>query len=478
MRYISTRGQSAPRQFLDILLGGLMPDGGLAMPERYPQLSGEQIERWRSLDYRELAYAVLSVFIDDMPGPELAALIDRTYTPEVFRHARPGDDPSAITPLHALEPDLHLLCLSNGPTLAFKDMAMQLLGNLFEHVLAARGACLNILGATSGDTGSSAEWALAGKRGIRVFMLSPLGKMSRFQAAQMYSLADANIHNLAVRGVFDQCQDIVKTISADPDFKARHHIGAVNSINWARVAAQVVYYFKAYFAATRGAGEEVSFSVPSGNFGNVCAGHIARMMGLPIRRLIVATNENDVLSEFFSSGVYRPRTALETRQTSSPSMDISKASNFERFVFDLVGRDPVRVRTLWAEVDSGSGFDLGASGEFRNVGDFGFVAGTSRHADRLRMMREIWERHQGLIATHTADGLVVGLAYREPGVPLICLETAQAIKFEDTVREALGFVPTRPTEFSGLEDSPQRYQVIDADIGAVKAFIAQHDSSW
>ena len=305
MRYISTRGQSAPRQFLDILLGGLMPDGGLAMPERYPQLSGEQIERWRSLDYRELAYAVLSLFIDDMPGPELAALIDRTYTPEVFRHARPGDDPSAITPLHALEPDLHLLCLSNGPTLAFKDMAMQLLGNLFEHVLAARGACLNILGATSGDTGSSAEWALAGKRGIRVFMLSPLGKMSRFQAAQMYSLADANIHNLAVRGVFDQCQDIVKTISADPDFKARHHIGAVNSINWARVAAQVVYYFKAYFAATRGAGEEVSFSVPSGNFGNVCAGHIARMMGLPIRRLIVATNENDVLSEFFSSGVYR-----------------------------------------------------------------------------------------------------------------------------------------------------------------------------
>ena len=249
--------------------------------------------------------------------------------------------------MRTLEPGLHLLQLSNGPTLAFKDVAMQLLGGLFEYVLAARGETLNILGATSGDTGSAAEYAMRGRQGMRVFMLSPLGKMSAFQTAQMYSLADPNIHNLAVRGVFDDCQDVVKAVSADLDFKARHRIGSVNSINWARLVAQVVYYFKGYFAVTRGEDEEVSFAVPSGNFGNIFAGHVARSMGLPIRKLILATNENNVLDEFFRTGVYRVRGAQEVFQTSSPSMDISKASNFERYVYDLVGRDPARVRELW-----------------------------------------------------------------------------------------------------------------------------------
>jgi threonine synthase len=303
-------------------------------------------------------------------------------------------------------------------------------------------------------------------------MLSPEHGMTRFQQAQMYALQDANIHNLVIRGVFDQCQDIVKAVSNDLDFKTRHHIGAVNSINWARVAAQSVYYFKAYFAATHSNDQDVSFSVPSGNFGNVCAGHIARQMGLPIRKLIVATNENDVLDEFFRTGVYRPRP--ETRHTSSPSMDISKASNFERFVFDLTGRDAARIRSLWSAVESGGSFDLRADGLFDRVADFGMVSGSSNHANRLDTIRTVYEVYGTMIDPHTADGLKVGLEHREPGVPLICMETAQPAKFDDAIREALGIEPVRPAELAELEAQPQKKHVMDADVNAVKQFIVDH----
>jgi threonine synthase len=313
---------------------------------------------------------------------------------------------------------------------------------------------------------------MRGKRGIRVFMLSPLGKMSPFQAAQMYSLQDANIFNLAVRGVFDDCQDIVKAVSGDLAFKAAQRIGTVNSINWARMLAQVVYYFKGYFAATRGEDDEVSFSVPSGNFGNICAGHVARMMGLPIRRLILATNENNVLDEFFRTGVYRPRRGAEVFQTSSPSMDISKASNFERYVYDLVGRDPARVRELWRRIDVDGEFDLSGSAFFRNIGATGFVSDFSTHADRLRTIRRVFERHAYIVDTHTADGIKVGEGFREPGVPLVCLETALAAKFEATIVEALGRVPERPAKFAGIEALPKRFDTVDVDAEAVKRYIA------
>jgi threonine synthase len=424
------------------------------------------------MSYAELAFAILSRFADDIPAADLEALVARTYTPEIYGNVRPGSDAREITPLTTLEPGLHLLELSNGPTLAFKDMAMQLLGNLFEYVLERQGRDLNILGATSGDTGSSAEYAMRGKHRIRVFMLSPHGKMSRFQTAQMFSLPDPNIHNIAIRGVFDDCQDIVKAVSNDLEFKARHAIGTVNSINWARVAAQVVYYFKGWLAATGPEGGEVSFAVPSGNFGNICAGHIARMMGLPIRRLILATNENDVLDEFFRSGVYRPRGTAETQQTSSPSMDISKASNFERFVFDLAGRDAATVKKLWAAVDRGAAFDLRSTPLMPRLPQFGFVSGSSTHADRLATIRQVRQRHGLTIDPHTADGLKVGLEHREAGVPLICLETAQPVKFEDTLREALGEEPPRPAGFAGIERLPQRFEVMDPDSDAVKRYIA------
>ncbi len=482
MHYISTRGQAPARQFGDILLGGLAPDGGLYLPESYPAISGDDLSAWRALSYADLAFAILSRFIDDIPADDLHAICHKTYTPQVYRNTREGSDAAAITPVTWLEAGggaghrggLGLLELSNGPTLAFKDMAMQLLGNLFEYVLEARGEQINILGATSGDTGSAAEYAMRGKHNVRVFMLSPHGRMSAFQRAQMYSLQEPNIFNIAVQGMFDDAQDIVKAVSNDAAFKAKYKIGAVNSINWARVMAQVVYYFAGYFAATSDTDQTVDMAVPSGNFGNICAGHIARMMGLPIRRLVCATNENDVLDEFFRTGIYRPRKSAETHVTSSPSMDISKASNFERFVFDLVGRDPAVVRELWHQIDAGGSFDLNDTPYRARLGDFGFVSGSSTHADRLATIRSTRDNYGLLIDTHTADGLKVGKQVRDDDVPMLVLETAQAVKFEETVQEALGEVPPRPEGFAHLEGLPQRCEVMPVDVDAVKDFIRAH----
>ena len=476
MRYISTRGglaaDAAPKPFCDILLEGLAPDGGLAMPESYPQLTPDDLARMRPMSYAELAFDILSKFIDDIPADALKALVDKTYRPEVFGS-------TDIAPLRELEPGLFILGLSNGPTLAFKDMAMQLLGNLFEYVLARENKELNILGATSGDTGSAAEYAMRGKQGVRVFMLSPKGKMSAFQAAQMFSLQDPNIFNLAVDGVFDDCQDIVKAVSNDTAFKARHRIGAVNSINWARIVAQVVYYFKGYFAATSSNDQQVSFAVPSGNFGNIFAGHVARMMGLPVKKLVLATNENNVLDEFFKTGVYRVRSSAETRQTSSPSMDISKASNFERFIFDLVGRDAASLKGLWDKVEKEGGFDLRGTPWINELPEYGFVSGSSSHADRLATIRSTHAKYGQMIDTHTADGLKVAQEYREPGVPMIALETALPAKFEDTMVEALGVKPPRPPGFEGIENLPKRFDVMPAVAGKVKAFLAfQCANKW
>jgi threonine synthase len=384
-----------------------------------------------------------------------------------------------IVPVRALvengQPSgLHIEALSNGPTLAFKDMAMQLLGNLFEYELGRRGEELNILGATSGDTGSAAEYAMRGKKGVRVFMLSPYGRMSPFQQAQMYSLQDANIHNLSVEGVFDDAQDIVKAVSNDLAFKRQYKIGTVNSINWARLLAQVVYYFAGYFQVTKTNAERVSFTVPSGNFGNVCAGHVARMMGLPVAHLVVATNENDVLDEFFRTGTYRVRGSADTYETSSPSMDISKASNFERFIYDLVGRDGARTKALFGDALSQSGAFTITDEERVAMAGYGFQSGSSSHADRLATIRSTWERFGSLIDTHTADGVKVAAEHVEAGVPMIVLETALPAKFAETIREAVGVEPSRPAKLEGIEALPKRFTVIKPETVLVKAFIEQH----
>jgi threonine synthase len=469
MRYLSTRGAWAndPQPFRAILLEGLAPDGGLAVPERYPRFSLDELETLRPLGYRDLATAVLSRFITDIPEADLRALVAKAYRRDVF-----GTDD--VTPVVTLEPGFSLLRASNGPTLSFKDVALQLIGHLFEYVLAGEHRVLNILGATSGDTGSAAEYAMRGKRNVSVFMLSPRGRMSAFQQAQMYALAEPNIHNIAIDGTFDDCQTLVKAIAGDAAFKARWGIGAVNSINWARVAAQVVYYFKGYFAVTSKASERVAFAVPSGNFGNIFAAWVAREMGVPIDRLVLATNENDVLDEFFRTLAYRPRAAAETHATSSPSMDISKASNFERYIFDVVGRDPAVIRALWDDIADRGGFDLAGTEYAERIRASGFASGRSTHADRIATIRHIESRYGVVIDPHTADGVEVGRALCPSGMPLVCVETALPAKFAATIREALGRDPERPQSFEGLEAKPRHVTSLPPDADRVKAFIVEH----
>jgi threonine synthase len=473
MNYVSTRGGpfdvAGDARFLDILLEGLAPDGGLAMPEHYPRIDDATLEMWRYLSYGELAFEVIRHFATDIPLVDLRGIVMKTYTAEVFGN----HEITPLTSLASVAPELRLLGLSNGPTLAFKDLAMQLLGNLFEYALARTGQPLNIVGATSGDTGSAAEYAMRGKQGVRVFMLSPRGRMSAFQTAQMFSLDDPNIHNLAIDGVFDDCQDIVKAISADAAFKRAHAIGTVNSINWARVVAQVVYYFRGYFLATGSNDEKVSFTVPSGNFGNICAGHIARMMGLPIDRLVCATNENDVLDEFFRTGVYRVRASDETHATSSPSMDISKASNFERFVFDLVGRDAHALKALWRQVDDEKRFDLSGSPLFDELSArYGFASGQCSHVERLQTIREVHAKSGIVIDPHTAVAVKVAREHVTAGVAMIVLETAKPAKFNETIREALGIDADVPRGFEDLLARPQRSTTLPVDAEAVKRYIA------
>ncbi|MFM0620437.1 threonine synthase [Paraburkholderia nemoris] len=467
MRYISTRGDQTERTFSEILLEGLAPDGGLYMPSHYPKVDGGTLAKWRTLPYPELALAILCLYVDDIPRDDLRAIVHRTYASETFGSPE-------IAPLQRLDASVSLLKPSNGPTLAFKDIAMQLLGNLFEYELQRRGEVLNILGATSGDTGSAAEYAMRGKHRIRVFMLSPHGRMSAFQQAQMFSLQDRNIHNIAIEGVFDDCQDIVKAMSNDLETKRSLRIGTVNSINWARLLAQVIYYFWGYFQATHDNQERVSFAVPSGNFGNICAAHVARMMGLPVEHLILATNENDVLHEFFSSGGYHVRKSHETLETSSPSMDISKASNFERFIFDALNRDATRTRHLFAD-------ELPRTGRFRVTPDeharirtFGFVSGKSTHADRLATINDTWTRYSLMIDPHTADGLKVGRERSLAGIQTLALETALPAKFADTIREAINRTPGRPKPLEGLEELPMRSVLMSARVDEVRRYLIDH----
>ncbi len=470
---MSTRaiGESS-KSFCDILLEGLAPDGGLYVPESYPLVTTETLAMWREVwqteGYAELAYRVLSLFIDDIPADDLREICRRAYTAEAFGS-------TAVVPAEQLRDRLWLLHLSNGPTAAFKDVAMQLLGELFAYELQRRGSTLNILGATSGDTGSAAEYAMRGKQNITVFMLTPAGRMTAFQQAQMFSLDDPRIVNIAVDGVFDDCQDLVKEVAGDLDFKRRWRLGAVNSINLARLLAQVVYYFAGYLQAATAPDDVVTFAVPSGNFGNICAGHVAREMGLPIDTLILATNENNVLHEFFTTGVYQVRGGRDTFATSSPSMDISKASNFERFVFDLVGRDPVRVRELFASdaFASTGRFDLSGTPEFAAIRQrFGFLSGTSTHADRVATIAQVHADTGVTIDPHTADAVKVAMALQDhTRGPILVHETALPVKFAATITEALGQPPQVPAAFAGLESKPRYVVDLANDAEALKALM-------
>jgi len=474
MQYVSTRGGMQPQSFSQILLEGLAPDGGLTVPEYYPQFNLQRLQELSKMSYGDLAFEILREFADDIPQDELRKIINSSYNPQIFCNSRESAKNVEITPVIKIDNTLFIQELSNGPTLAFKDLAMQFLGNAFEYVLEKQNAKMNILGATSGDTGSAAEYAMRGKKNINVFMLSPAGKMSPFQRAQMYSLQDKNIHNIAVESMFDACQDLVKAVNKNKRFKEKHKIGAVNSINWGRIAAQIVYYFKGYFAVASEVGEEVDFCVPSGNFGNICAGHIAKQMGLPIYRLIVATNENDVLHEFFETGKYAPRSDKDTFETSSPSMDISKASNLERFAFDLLERSSSKLKTMWETIENGGEFTLGAKTQKQMLEIYGFISMKSTHEDRMAAIRDAYFRYGIFIDTHTADAYTVAQKLRNSATKTIIMETALAAKFEESVRYATsGKTPPIPEHLQNLASLPKKYIEISPDLKTLTEIIEE-----
>jgi len=471
MQYVSTRGGMQPSNFSDVLLEGLAPDGGLVVPETIPTVDQDTIESWRELTYAELATEVIGLYWTDIPREDLAELCKAAYGKQFN-----ADD---IVPLTPIDQMTALVDLSQGPTLAFKDMAMQFLGEALPYVLKQRDQTLNILGATSGDTGSAAEYAFRSKPNIGVFMLSPKGRMSKFQRAQMYTLTDENVHNIVIDGVFDDAQNLVKELNGDLEFKAAHSLGTVNSINLGRLIAQCVYYFWAWLRVTTGipaeqrADFEVSFAVPSGNFGNIFSGQLARQMGLPIDTLVLATNENNVLDEFFRSGKYEPRSAANTLATSSPSMDISKASNLERFVYLVLDQDPERLAEIWRQLDATGTLDL-SEDQPRFLEEFGMVSGTSTHEDRVASIRAVYEKSKVVIDPHTADGVTVARGYQKPNQPMLVLETAKPEKFGDIVKEALGFEPELLPEYAELLELEQHTVEMGVDATALREYITLH----
>lgn len=454
MNYVSTRGGDGPVGFRDAVMAGMARDGGLLLPESVPDVTAH-LDAWRGLSYADLAVRVLSLYAD-LPAADLRTLVRRSYSS--FRSAE-------VTPLVRVG-HVHMLELHHGPTLAFKDIALQLLGNLFERFLGERAQSMNIVGATSGDTGSAAIYGVRGKPGIRIFILHPHGRVSKVQERQMTTVLDDNVFNLAVDGTFDDCQAIVKALFNDLPFRDRHALGAVNSINWARIVAQVVYYFYGAFRAMDSTGaREVAFSVPTGNFGDIFAGYLAARMGLPIRRLILATNENDILARCFNKGVYESRAV---RATVSPSMDIQAASNFERYVYYHEGGDAARVRSLMQEFARSGRMCVGEEGS--PLDDL-VQAGAADTARTLATIRAFHEAHQYLLDPHTAAGVAVGLQKREKNIPLICLATAHPAKFGDAIRTAVGSDLAHHPILDALEGKPARMEVLPASLEAVRAFI-------
>jgi threonine synthase len=460
MKYISTRGGIAPISFSEAVMMGLATDGGLLLPEEIEEVDRETLADWRELPYRQLAFEVISRFVDDIPPDDLKALIDRSY--DSFSHPE-------ITPLVKVG-DIHILELFHGPTLAFKDVALQFLGNLFEYLLKKSGGKMNILGATSGDTGSAAIYGVRGKDNINIFILHPHQRVSRIQELQMTTVTDANVFNIALLGTFDDGQAIVKAIFNDIPFKEKYCLGAVNSINWARILAQVVYYLYAALRLRGGEGiGKVDFSVPTGNFGDIFAGYVARQMAPElIGRLVLATNENDLLTRFVNKGEYA---VGKVTHTSSPSMDIQVASNFERYLYYLFGRDPKLTRAAMESfADSGR---LEFDPAVRERVGAEFFARMVSESETAAMIRAYHERGY-LLDPHTAVGVMAAGVFAEPGHPMVCLATAHPAKFGDAVAGAIGVQPPLPAALAAMLDQESRCEVLEADLDAVKEYVAEH----
>lgn len=470
MRYISTRGGGGLVSFSDALLAGLAPDGGLYVPELYPQLSRRTVETMRGMSYNHIAVWILKLFVgDDIKESDLEEIVTTSYTARKFGSLD-------ITPIQPISPGASLLKLSNGPTLAFKDVGLQLLANLMEHVLRERDAYLNILGATSGDTGSAAEEAVRGMDRLRICMLSPFGRMTPFQERQMYTIDDPRVFNLVTNGAFDDCQAAVKLVNEDADFKRQYSIGAVNSINWARIVAQVVYYVYGYTRVIQHRDDFLTVAIPSGNFGNALAAYVAGKMGLRIR-IIVATNDNDVLTEFFKTGVYRVRKGAEVKKTFSPSMDIASASNFERFMFDYVDRDPEKLKALWLDVATTGQFTFSHNFSTQN-NEVRIYSSSATDAQVIETIRLVFKLYGIIIDPHTAVAMKAGFDLHPDSSlgPILYAETAQPAKFEDTIQKAIGHTFAASAASRDMYDKPQKItRIEESDPSAiakkVKSFI-------
>jgi len=462
MKYLSTRGNVSPIGFKEAVMMGLATDGGLLLPESLPQAAESEIAGWRDLAYQELALAVVARFVDDIPAADLKNLISRSYA--TFSHPE-------IAPVVGVD-DLFILELFHGPTLAFKDVALQLLGNLFEYILHERQERMNILGATSGDTGSAAIYGVRGKERINIFILHPYKRVSPVQELQMTTVLDANVFNIAIRGTFDDGQSIVKAIFNDIEFKSRHGLGAVNSINWARILAQVVYYISAWLKVSAATGiDEIDFAVPTGNFGDIFAGYVARRLlgGRRIRRLILATNENDLLARFVCRGDYSLGKVV---QTSSPSMDIQVASNFERYLYYLYGEDPRRVSRSMEELAASRSLSFSQSEQQQVSKDF--AAASVNEQETLQTIRACHEHTGYVLDPHTAVGVAAARRLRTAGVPVVALATAHPAKFGDAVAQAIGSPVALPPQLADLSARKAKCEILAADVTAVKNFVAAH----
>lgn len=462
MKYISTRGQVQEIGFIDAVLMGLADDGGLLVPKQIPQVSADTLAKWQQLSYPELALELFSLFIEDeIPHEDLKKLVDDSYA--TFRDKQ-------VTPVHKLNKRLHVLELFHGPTFAFKDIALQFLGNLYSYISRQRDSIIHILGATSGDTGASAIEGVRGKEGIKICILHPHGKVSKVQELQMTTVDDANVLNLSVEGNFDDCQRIIKELFADVDFKHRYHLRAINSINIARILAQTVYYFYAYFQlANQGdtAAAKVNFSVPTGNFGDIFAGYLAKRMGLPVHKLILATNENNILERFVSTGVYQPG---DFRMTYSPSMDIQVASNFERYLYYLHGEDSAAVSSLMDGFKREGKVEL--SGEVLAQVQRDFAAYQVENDDCLAVIGKYHDDFDYLLDPHTACGVAAAEELTDAGEVTVALSTAHPGKFNEAI-ELISIEQTFPPQIESLFNKPQHQTIVDGTNDAVKAEVVK-----
>jgi len=461
MQYISTRGEMAPISFTEAVMMGLANDGGLLLPRAIPRIGNDTFDSWQNLNYNELAFEVMSRFVDDIPASDFRELIDRSYG---------SFDTAEVTPM-VHQGELHILELFHGPTLAFKDVALQFLGNLFEYLLAQSGSVMNILGATSGDTGSAAIYGIRGKDRINIFILHPHGRVSPVQEKQMTSVTDDNVFNIAIKGTFDDSQAIVKSIFNDIDFKQKYNLGAINSINWARVMAQVVYYVHSCLHVCKHEKSTgIDFAVPTGNFGDIFAGFTAKRM-LPrgiINRLILATNTNDILTRLVNSGDY---SLGEVIPTSSPSMDIQAASNFERYLYYLVDEEPEKTKEIMEDFAMNGMLNLSPYvDQIRRD----FSASSISENEVRATIKQFKDEYNYVLDPHSSVGVCAALQHKKQGVPMVCLATAHPAKFGDTVEQATGTKVELPESLQKIMTKDTRCELMDSNSFLIKKFIKKH----